>query len=128
MVRDYIRAGFRQVRERDGKLGAQFWTVFYQTFPSLAFGCVAFLPDPPQICLPIRDSLQQSVSLALNPNVALRSVDQFVNVLKGIDDQVNESEILGIIQASEEGPYLARSGSVKMKVAILELFERSCVS
>ena len=124
-VRDYIRKGLKDVAQKNGKLTSKFWASFHQEFPSFSLGCMAYVPNPPDIPLEVRDSLQLGVKLALSSNPALRSVENFELALEGVTDTINETELFGIIQASEEGSHCTRNNSIRMQLAILHLFARN---
>jgi hypothetical protein len=60
-------------------------------------------------------------------NFAQRSVDRFALALENINDTLplNESELYGILNASEESANVSKFHSLKMKMIILELFGRT---
>lgn len=90
-------------------------------------GCISMIPQAPAEPLEVRETLSLAVCAALNPNWALRNVEQFEFALEGLDDVVNESELYGIIQASEEGPRCPRYVSLRMQLALMHYFFRICV-
>ena len=86
---------------------------------------MAYVPNPPEIPLEVRDSLQLGAKLALSYNPAVRNVENFELALEGVTDTINETELFGIIQASEKGSHCTRNNSIRMQLTILHLFARN---
>jgi hypothetical protein len=126
-VRAYLRDALKDVKDANGNLSTKFWLQFYGDFPSLMLGCIQGLPDPPPVVLPIRDSIVEGLQKVMAPNFAQRSVDRFALALENINDTLplNESELYGILNASEESANVSKFHSLKMKMIILELFGRT---
>ena len=56
-------------------------------------------------------------------NPCFRKTKKFELALEGIStDVINETELFGIIQGSEESPVVNTVNSMKMRLAIMELF------
>ena len=96
-------------------------------FPSLVLGgCISALPTPPTEPLPIRDSIVDGLQKVMHPNFAMRSTERFALALETINETnpLNESELFGILNASEESVNVSKLHSDKMKMHSLELFGR----
>ena len=89
-------------------------------------GCVSALPTPPTECLPVRDSIVDGLQKVMHPNFAMRSTERFALALESINalSPLNETELYGILNASEESVNDSKLHSDRMEMHILELFGR----
>ena len=62
----------------------------------------------------------------MHPNFAMRSTERFALALESINalNPLNETELYGILNASEESVNVSKLHSDRMKMHILELFGR----
>ena len=133
LVRPYIKAALKMIcneKDSSGKkqnLGTKFWTQFYEDFPSLILGVVAFLPDPPFPPQGVREEIAAALEKAHDPNPSHRSSEQLERVLETLEVDLNETELFGLIQGSEESPVIRRSQALKMQVALMQYFARNVV-
>jgi len=126
-VRDYLRVAIHKITDKNTNLSTKFWVQFYVDFPTLVFGgCVSALPTPPTECLPVRDSIVDGLQKVMHPNFAMRSTERFALALETISalNPLNESELYGVVNASEESVNVSKLHSDRMKMHILELFGR----
>jgi hypothetical protein len=107
------------------KLSTKFWTKFHTDFPLLTVGISSLLPDPPAVPLSVRATILDGISQAHDENPALRKTAKFELALELLSGEaLNETELLGLIQGSEESPIVSIAHSTKMRVCIMELFAR----
>ena len=106
----------------------------YVDFPTLIFlgggGCVSASPTPPTECLPDRDSIANGLQKVIHPNFAMHSTARFALALESISalNQLNETELYGILNASEKSGNVSKLHSDIAKRHILELFGRTSIS
>ena len=120
-VRDYLRAAIYAITDKNANPSTKFWVQFYVDFPTLFF-----LPTPPTECLPVRDSIVDGLQKVIHPNFAIRSTERFALALKSINalSPLNQTELYGVLNASEESVNVSKLHSDRMKMHILELFGR----
>ena len=123
-LRDYLAEHVRLNKKMKRKFSVKFWVSLFERF-DLNSNVSDKLPDGPA-GEEVRDLLLEKLAIVHHDNPAMRSTEPLERFLEECDE-LNRTELTGLIKGVEESPKVIRSANVKLVTAALIYMARTGV-